>query len=132
MRASHLTHQECKPGGMEQLTPDSRISMLLHLRPQFFILDDPVEAEMYMHGRYDMDSSDSQLVLVLINPDAIGIFDQSLILKAETADCSDVNQALKEIKYPEWYKRPKLDIKTQNEMLKALKQILEEKRALQA
>lgn len=66
------------------------------------------------------------------SPDAIGIFDQSLILKAETAECSDVNQALNEIKYPEWYRRPKLDIKTQNEMLKALKQILEEKRALQA
>ena len=41
----------------------------------FFISDDPVEAEIYMHGGYDMDSSDSQLALVLINPDALVTFD---------------------------------------------------------
>lgn len=41
----------------------------------FFISDDPVEAEMYMHSGYDMDSSDSQLALVLINPDALVTFD---------------------------------------------------------
>lgn len=41
----------------------------------FFISDDPAEAEMYMHGGYDMDSSDSQLALVLINPDSLVTFD---------------------------------------------------------
>lgn len=41
----------------------------------FFISDDPAEAEMYMHGGYGMDSSGSQLVLVLLDPSSLVIFD---------------------------------------------------------
>ena len=74
----HLVGSEPTTCALEHTTIYHRMPFIEsrdELQHHTFISDDPAEAEMYMHGGYDMDSSGSQLALVLINPDALVTFD---------------------------------------------------------